>query len=72
LPVAARFRARRVAIELAAGPAIVAHGRSFSRTRAEPAGGDPYIDGGETVGKETATGAQAVTSCFLMKPSPLF
>src|SRR4029077_18270486 len=67
LSVAASFRARRVAIDLAAGPAIVAHARSFSRTRAKPAGGDPYIDGGETFRKETAKGAQAVTSWFLVK-----
>jgi TnpA family transposase len=29
---------------------------------AEPAGGDPCIDGGKTVRKETATGAQALTA----------
>jgi DNA-binding transcriptional LysR family regulator len=46
LPVSARFRAPRVANELAAGRAIVAHSRSFSRSRAEPAGGDPDSDGG--------------------------
>jgi hypothetical protein len=48
LPVAARFRAHRVTNELAAGRAIVAHGRSFSRSRAESAGGDSCSDGGET------------------------
>jgi DNA-binding transcriptional LysR family regulator len=67
LPVPARFPAPRVANELAAGRAIVAHSRSFSRSRAEPAGGDPGSDGGETGRKETARGAQAVTSCFLTK-----
>jgi hypothetical protein len=56
-----------VANELAAGRAIVAHSRSFSRSRAEAAGGDPGSDGGETGRKETARGAQAVTSCFLTK-----
>ena len=52
---------------MAAGRAIVAHGRSFSKTRAKPAGGNPYIDGGETFRKETAKGAQDVTSWFLVK-----
>jgi hypothetical protein len=67
LPVAARFRAPRVANELAPGRAIVAHSRSFSRSRAEAAGGNPGSDGGGTVRKETARGAQVETSCFLTK-----
>jgi hypothetical protein len=61
LPVAARFRARRVAIELAAGQAIVAHGRSFSKTRPESAGSDSGIDGATTLSKKTAEGRRGVT-----------
>jgi hypothetical protein len=68
LPVKARFRARRVANDLAAVRAIIAHSRSFSKSRAEPAGDDPWSDGGETGRKEIARGAQQlVTSCFLTK-----
>jgi hypothetical protein len=51
---------------LAPGRAIVAPSRSFSRSRAEAAGGDPGSDGGETGGKETVRGAQAVTSITSM------
>ena len=54
MPVKARFRARRVANELAKIPAIVAHSRSFSKSRAEPAGDDPWSDGGKTGRKEIA------------------
>ena len=70
LLVGARFRARRVAIELAARRPNVADGRRFSRTRAEPAEGDPRIDGGKTVRKETASGTRAVTR--VCSENPLF
>ena len=66
LPVAAHFRATRVRYELAAGRALVAHSRSFSRSRAEAAGGDPGSDGGKTGRKENARGTQAVTSITSM------